>query len=287
MRRGIRNLVAGAYRSTVRAPDPRADEPVELAPGLSVPRFVAEWSRSGPEEARTFLERLPYPVESEGRHVLALGRGAGDLGLEVAYRGARSVVALEAAGARADIAIANRDRERRRGASLPVEIHRHRGDPREFPEGPFDVVLATRAFRRYGVDPASQHLEASIEGLFQRLKTGGLLGVEWGPFWKAPYGGAIDSRLPWAHLIFPEDVILTEYRRVRVSNEARTFADIGINRITVDRFSRAIVESGFQPLRIESNIGSSRSMRAARALSRVRPIAEYLAQNLYGVWRRP
>lgn len=287
MSAGIRRALERIYRMTTRPPPPGADDPVEVEPGLEVPRFALEWSRFGPEEARTFLDRLPHPVDLEGRRVLALGRGAGDVGLEAVHRGASAVVALETAGARADIAIAKRNRERAQGTSLPLDIRRHRGDPRELPDRRFDVALVTRAFRRYGADPASRHLEVTVDGLFRRLSPGGLLGTELGPFWKAPYGGAIDSRLPWAQLIFPENVIFAEYRRVRAASDARTFADIGINRITLARFFRAMADSGFEPLRVEANVGDSRSMRAARALSRVRPIGEYLAQNLYGVWTRP
>jgi hypothetical protein len=287
MRAAIRSVPARIYRMTTRSPSPDADDPVEVEPGFEVPRFVLEWARSGPEEARAFLDRVPSPVELEGKYVLAFGRGAGDLGLEVLHRGARAVVALEMAGARADLAIARRNRERRRGDSSPIEIRRHRGDPDQLPDGPFDLALATRAFRRYGADPASPHLERSIQGLFECLKAGGLLAIEFGPFWKAPYGGAIDSRLPWAHLIFPEEVIFAEYRRLRAASDAQAFADIGINRITLGRFRRAMSDSGFQPLRVEANVGDGRSIRAARALGRLRVLEEYLAQNLYGVWRRP
>ena len=283
----LRSARAQIYRMTLRAPSSGADDLVEVEPGLEVPRFVLEWARFGADEARAFFDRLPVPVELEGQSVLALGRGAGDLGLEVLDRGARAVVALEMAGARADLAIARRDRERGGGDSSPIEIRRHRGDPGQLPDGPFDVALATRAFRRYGVDPSSPHLERTIQGLFQGLKAGGLLGIEFGPFWKAPYGGAIDSRLPWAHLIFPEEVIFAEYRRVRTGSGAQAFADLGINKITLARFRRAMSDSGFQPLRVEVNIGDSRSIKAVRALSHVRVLEEYLAQNLYGVWRRP
>ena len=35
--------------------------------------------------------------------------------------------------------------------------------------------------------------------------------VAFGPPWKAPYGGGVDSKLPWAHLVFPERVIFEEF----------------------------------------------------------------------------
>src|ERR671924_1749453 len=93
MRPRLRRAVARAYRLTTRPPG--SEEPVEVKPGVSVPQFVLEWSRSGLGEARKFLERLPAHVELEGQSVLALGRGAGDLGIEVARRGARRVLVLD------------------------------------------------------------------------------------------------------------------------------------------------------------------------------------------------
>lgn len=287
MAAAFRKPLARIYRLTARAPAPAADDPVEAEPGLEVPRFVLEWSQSGPDEARTFLDRLPSPVDVDGRSVLALGRGAGDLGVEVAHRGARRVMALEMAGARAELARARSARERGEGGSLPVEIRRHRGDPEGLPAGPFDVVLAAQAFRCYGADPASRHLETTIDRLFRVLEPGGLLGIGFGPFWKAPYGGSIDSRVPWAHLVFPEAVTFDEYRRVRAGSEAEGFSDIGINQVTLARFRRAMSESGFESVRVDTNVGESRAMRVARTLSRIRLLGEYFAQNVYGVWRRP
>jgi len=56
----------------------------------------------------------------------------------------------------------------------------------------------------------------------QYLKQDGLLVIGFSPLWKAPYGGHIRfmTKLPWAHLIFPEEVIMAERRRFRPDEEA-------------------------------------------------------------------
>lgn len=281
MRPRVRKAVARAYRLTTRPPDP--EDLVEVKPGVTVRRFVLEWSQSGPQEARTFLERLPSFVELEGRSVLALGRGAGDLGLEVAWRDARRVVAIDMALGRMKISATRLAEDE---ASLPVEIRPFNGSLAELGDEPFDVVLAAEPFRRYGAERSSRHLEELVEEMSSHLEEGGLLAVGFSPPWKAPYGGGADSRLPWAHLVFPESVIFDEFRRVRSENRARTFEDIGINRITLARFRRAMSESGLECLHLETNVSKGRAVAAMRAFSRIAPLEEYFTQNVYGVWRR-
>jgi len=277
--------IARAYRLTTRTPSAAADEPVEVRPGLTVPRFVHEWSRTGPAEAETFLQRLPDSVRFAGQSTLVVGRGAGDVGLAVLDRRVRRVVAMEMAGARVELA-QERLNDEREGREVPLDITPFRGHVGELPEGPFDVALATQAFRRYGAGPSSPYLEELIAAIASRLAPGGLLAIEWGPFWKAPYGGAIDSRLPWAHLVFPEGVIFEEYRRVRAHSDARSFASLGISRITLRRFRRAMGDCGLEPVWSETNLGPGRAIQAMRALSRIPGLEEYFAQNVYGVWRR-
>jgi hypothetical protein len=111
--------------------------------------------------------------------------------------------------------------------------------------------------------------------------------VGFSPPWKAPYGGGGDTRLPWAHLLFPESLIFEEYRRVRSGNRARRFEDIGFNKITVARFRQAMSESGLECLSLRTNVSESRAIKAMRALALIPPLEEYLTENVYGVWRRP
>jgi predicted RNA methylase len=283
MRPRVRKAVARAYRLTTRPPHPGADEPVEVEPGFTVPRFVLEWSRSGPEEARVFLSRLPRVVELEGKSVLALGRGAADLAVEVAGRDARRVIAIDMVTARtrlAQIRLAE-------GAKLPVEFRPFAGSLAELGDERFDVVLAMEPFRRYGAERSSRHLEELVAEMSSHLEDRGLLAVGFSPPWKAPYGGGADTRLPWAHLLFPESVIFEEYRRVRSGNRARTFEDIGFTRITLARFRQAMSESGLECLSLRTNVSESRAVKAMRVLGRIPPLEEYLTENAYGVWLRP
>jgi hypothetical protein len=173
------------------------------------------------------------------------------------------------------------------GDQLPIELRPYRGSLGELGAHRFDLVLAADAFRRYGADPSSRHLEELVAEVAAHLEDGGLFAVAFGPPWKAPYGGGIDSRLPWVHLVLPESVIFDEFRGVRPGNRARSFEDIGINRITVERFRGVMRDSGLECLHFATNVSDRWTMVTMRKLSHLPGLEEYLTQNVHGVWRRP
>jgi hypothetical protein len=283
MRPRLKAALARTYRLTSRAAG--SDSPVEIEPGVTVRRFVLEWSRSGPDEAYATLRRLGEWIDLEGASVLALGRGAGDLGIEAARQGARSVLALDMANDRLKLSLARLGEER--DNDLAVELRPYRGHLGELGGTRFDLVLAADAFRRYGANPSSRHLEELIAEVPAHLEEGGRFAVAFGPPWKAPYGGGIDSRLPWAHLIVPETLIFDEFRRARPGNQAKSFDDIGINRITVARFRRTMRDSGLECVWYATNVSERWAAGPVRVVSRLPRLEEYLTQNVYGIWRRP
>ena len=81
-----RELVRSAYRLV--AVPPAAEDPVEIEPGLIVPRYIAAGAESGAREAELFFARLPESVVLSGRSVLDVACGAGDLCVAAARRGA-------------------------------------------------------------------------------------------------------------------------------------------------------------------------------------------------------
>lgn len=283
MRSGVRRALAGAYRLTTRRVDPASDETVEVRPGVVVPRFVAAWSESGSREAQALLQQFPVAIDPQGRSVVTIGRGAGDMALEVARRGAAEVIAVDMAPRRLKL---SRIKLEEASKPLPVDFLNYSTGLRELADRRFGLVIAADAFRDYGAEASSRHVEQRAVEMSRLLDEDGRLAIGLGPTWKAPFGGGIDSRLPWAHLIFPEEVIFGEHRRVRAGNRARTFDDVGVNRMTLERFLRAMAATGLVCSHLETNVGDGRGPRMARRLSRARPLREYFIQNVFGVWRR-
>jgi SAM-dependent methyltransferase len=172
------------------------------------------------------------------------------------------------------------------GPDLPVEMVHYGGSLAPLRSRTFDVVLVVDALRAYGAPRDSRHVEELTRQLADALRPGGILAMRFGPSWKSPYGGGVDSRLPWAQLIFPQVVIFDEFRRVRPGNRAAAFEDIGVNRVTLGRYRRAMAATGLQCLRFETNMTDRRALRPLMAGTRLPGLADFLTQNAYGIWRR-
>src|ERR671918_2912922 len=68
----------------------------------------------------------------------------------------------------------------------------------------FDLVLSKNTFEHVA-DPA-----AYVDVMRSHVAPGGRVVIGFSPLWKSPLGGHIGfmTKLPWAHLLFPEDVIM-------------------------------------------------------------------------------
>jgi hypothetical protein len=118
------------------------------------------------------------------------------------------------------------------------------------------------------------------------LAPGGLLAIRFGPPWRSPFGGGIDSRMPWAHLLVPEPIVFDDFRRRRRDSAARSYEDIGVNRITMARFRRAVEATALECLRFDRNPGGGHARGALRWLAGRALLEEHLTHSVYGVWRR-
>ena len=254
--------------------------------GVMVPRFEAHYSADAPRQASRWVERFPGWLDLADKTVLDVGCGPGDLALEVARRGARRVLGVEVEADRIRIADAKLAGA---GTALPVEFRCYSGDLDDLEDERFDLVLSKDSFEHYGALPGSPSPEAMVDAMAGRLVDGGLLVIGFGPLWKAPYGGHIDTKLPWAHLVFAERIVFDEFRRVRPAGKtARTYEEgVGVNRMTVGRFRRIMERSGLEQLHLAFNVTQDRRGRVMDVLRRLPGLEEFFTQNAYGVWRRP
>jgi SAM-dependent methyltransferase len=259
---------------------------VEVEPGVRFPGYLVEYASGGPREATNFLTRMPQWLDVRDGSVLDVGCGAGALCLEVGRRGARRVLGVDPATELIRFAEWTLAKAR---DPLPVEFRAYGGDPAELGDERFDIVLSKDAFEYYGSDGSRPSPELMTMRMAERLRDGGLLVIRVGPLWKAPYGGHIDTWLPWAHLIFPESIIFEKYRRERRPGKtARTFEEgLGVNRMTLARFERAFATSGLECVHFATNVSDHPAVKVMRVLARIPALSEFCTQNVYGVWRRP
>ncbi len=233
------------------------------------------------ESTRRFFSRFGGALEVEGRSVLDVGCGSGAVCVEAARRGAIRAVGVDTRLSEHTRALINGDPD----LNGRVELLITDGTLRELGEERFDVVLSKDSFEHYS-DP-----ESFVFELVERVTPGGMLAIGFGPLWKGPTGGHIGfmTNVPWAHLLFPENVIMDERRRFRPEENARAFGEIagGLNKMTLGRFQTIMRSTGLECVYLETSVSDNPVVRAMKAVSRVPPLREYFTANVYSIWRRP
>lgn len=227
-----------------------------------------------------FFSRLP-DLRLEGKSVLDYGCGAGTTCVALARRGAARVLGVDIQ----DVTDAQRWISAAHPEQAPrIELRRIVG-PAKLAGERFDVVLSKNTFEHVA-DP-----ERYVADMVSALADDGLLVIGFGPFWKSPYGGHLNfmTRVPWAHLIFDEQVILAERRRYRPDENPARLEEVkgGLNRMTPARFDAIMSASGLEPIYYEINRNDRPSARLLNAFRRVPGLGEYFTFSVHSVWRRP
>jgi SAM-dependent methyltransferase len=226
--------------------------------------------------------RLNYAIDLAGKSVVDVGCGLGPTCIYAASAGARRVVGVDIIQRNLDYA---EDKIKRDFPSIASKVSFvcTEGNLQELGSQKFDVVVSHDAFEHYS-DP--ERMATKLVGL---LNDSGLLIITFGPPWKSPYGGHIDfmTKMPWAHLLFPERVIMAERRRLLPGENPQKFEDAigGLNKMTVKRFRHIMKGQNIECLRFESNVSDHPAIRMMRAFSRIPPLEEYLTHSVYSVWR--
>jgi hypothetical protein len=104
------------------------------------------------------------------------------------------------------------------------------------------------------------------------------------------------TRMPWAHLIFPEQVIFAERKRFRPDEDPTRFEEIrgGLNRMTLVKFLDTMERSDLERRYLATNQSERARSPARRALiramrlgSRLRPLRAHCTMNIYSLWSAP
>jgi ubiquinone/menaquinone biosynthesis C-methylase UbiE len=229
-----------------------------------------------------FVGRFGSALDFSGKSVLEVGCGSGVLCIEAAKRGASRVVGIDIEAT--DIAFDYLQAHHPECADRVRFIHTD-GSLNELGDESFDIVLSKDSFEHYR-DP-----DEVLAKMTRLLRPGGELVIGFGPLWKSPFGGHIwyMTKVPWAHLIFPEDIIMAERRRFRPAERATRFADVagGLNKMTLGRFRALIEASGLECTYWGTNVSAHPAVRAMNVLSRVSPLREYFTNSVYTIWRKP
>jgi SAM-dependent methyltransferase len=166
--------------------------------------------------------------EIRGRTVLDFGCGPGDEAVEVAERGALRVIGLDLREKWLEMA---RQHAQARGVEDKCLF------ATEY-DGEVDTIISLDSFEHFA-DPAD-----ILERMARLLKPGGKVLVSFGPTWYHPLGGHFFSVFAWAHLLFTERALI-RWRSIYKGEGARTLEEAGLNKMTIRRFRRLVLESPF------------------------------------------
>jgi len=241
----------------------------------------AAYFQHGLADTERYLERFEGVLQVGGRSVVDVGCGYGSSCFSLVKHGAARVVGIDV---NPDFIAFARDELRRSDAATRAAIEFRLVEPGGGDLGErFDVAISKDSFEHIA-DP-----EAYLHVMKSYVRVGGEIAIGFGPLWNSPYGAHQRwmSPLPWAHLLFPERVLMDRWQRLGYPDGARTHLEItgGLNRMTLRRFLGIVDDPELERLLLRTNQTTARSGRVLRAVARVPKLRELCTFNVYGLWR--
>ncbi|HEY8602527.1 MAG TPA: class I SAM-dependent methyltransferase [Thermomicrobiales bacterium] len=238
--------------------------------------------RDGFGQTEKFVRRFAGQLDYRDKTVLDLGCGFGSTAIALALGGARRVVGVDIDARR--VTFAQRTLAADYAALTRRVTFRTITDFNELDDGQFNLIVSKDSFEHYA-EP-----ERFVPALLPHLAPEGRIAIGFGPLWKSPYGGHISymTRLPWAHLLFPERTIMRERRRFFPNDPVEHYSAIigGLNRMTLARFTGIMGSSGLTATYFRTNVSEHSLARLLDLGTRLPGIREYATFNCYSAWQR-
>jgi len=230
------------------------------------------------EEAEDFLNHFGKQVDIRQKTILDIGCGYGGPCVYLGLQGAARVVGIDIDEKRINYAKSKLAKDYP-GLTNIVDFML----PADLKGEKFDFVISKDSFEHYA-DPENFMLDMK-----KYLKQGSKIVLRFGPLWKSPTGGHISymTKFPWAHLLFPESIIMDERKRCRPNENAMTFEQYGLNKMTFKRYLNILKINGYEIEYLKINVPARKSKRRLLVLFNVFrkiPFAdEFFTQNVYSI----
>ena len=206
------------------------------------------------------LERI------RGKHVLDFGCGWGVQSVALAEAGAESIVGID---------INSEGLRRAQTLSESHGVQNRVSFVTKVPDDKFDFVFSQNSMEHFP-DPLK-----ALNDMAQALAPDGQMLVTFGPPWFAPYGAHMHyfTMLPWVHLLFSEQTIMTVRKRYKHDGAMR-YEDVegGLNRMSVRKFRRLVKASGLRVLRL-----TTEPVKGQRFLSKIPLLGEMFTNHVTAV----
>lgn len=235
--------------------------------------------RKSLSEIDDFLCRYKNKLNFKGKTIIDIGFGLGAMCFYMGENGAKKVVGIEIDEEYLNYAKNKLENEYKYLSNivqfkLPNEVGTER----------FDIVFSKSCFEHYA------NPEKFIHTMKKYMKESGIMVIGFSPLWKSPYGGHIGylTKLPWAHLIFSEEIIGDELKRLRgpefnIDNYGQGIH--GLNKMNYNRFKNIIMSSGLKIEFLEINRFTKKYHEVIgiiiNLLRRIPFLEEYFTINVY------
>ena len=241
----------------------------------------AAYFRHGVHDTERYLERFEGTLDVRGRSVVDVGCGYGSSCFVFKNHGAARVVGIDVKPEL--IAFARDELDRSDAATrATVEFRLVESGGAELGER-FDLAVSKDSFEHIA-DP-----EAYLHVMKSYVRPGGEIAIGFGPLWNSPYGAHQRwmTPLPWAHLMFPERVLMERWQQLGYPDGARTHLEItgGLNRMTLRRFLTIVDDPELERLFLRTNQTNAHSGQLLRVMARAPGLTELCTFNVYGLWR--
>ena len=174
-----------------------------------------------------------FREELAGKTVLDFGCGLGYQSVGLCQAGAGQVIGL-------DINRQALDAAAHRASSMGLNNRITFVD--RLPDGLRCDVIVTRNSFEHFIDA-----DAVLASMRSALDPNGKIFITFAPPWYAPWGGhmAFFCRLPWVQILFPEQTVIEVRSRFR-SDNATSYRDLGLAKMSIKKFSRIVKRSGLR-----------------------------------------
>ena len=244
------------------------------------PDHDEKYFQKGFAEAEKFFSRFGSHIKKdlENSSFLDVGCGYGTLCIHLAERGAKKVTGVEIRDFLVDFANKKLDAEYPHLKDrVTFKLVEDIGDEK------FDIAISKDSFEHYD-DPSGY-----LKSIYKWLNDRGRIYLGFSPLWNSPFGGHMDyvTWFPWAHVIFPEKIMLEERKRLTGENITK-YSDVsgGLNQMTLKKFRTILAESDYTPTFLETNISDDRKMKLFNILKRLPFCEEYFTHNAYTILRK-
>ena len=179
-----------------------------------------------------------------GKTVLDFGCGLGYQSVAFCEAGARRVIGI-------DINQQSLDAAAQRASSMGLNDRITFVD--RLPEDlKCDAIVSQNSFEHF-IDA-----ETVLASMRSALGPDGEIFITFAPPWYAPWGAhmAFFCRLPWVHVIFPEQTVIEARSRFR-SDNATSYRDLYLAQMSIRKFTRIVKRSGLRcsSLRLDCSLG--------------------------------